>query len=120
MIGNGNKPETTTVSGVNTIISTSTTTTVVTTNVIQLTKNIGDLNSDGLINAVDASNVLAYYARISTNQEGGYTEEQKVAADVNHDGSINAVDASNILAYYAYASTTKEDILSIDEYMKKK
>uniref|UniRef100_UPI00037668F6 dockerin type I domain-containing protein n=1 Tax=Ruminococcus flavefaciens TaxID=1265 RepID=UPI00037668F6 len=81
---------------------------------------LGDVNNDGQINAVDASSVLAYYARISTNQEGGYTEEQMLAADVNHDGMINAVDASNILAYYAYASTTKEDILSIDEYMKKK
>jgi hypothetical protein len=57
---------------------------------------------------------------ISTNKDGGYTEEQKLAADVNNDSQINAVDASNILANYAYASTTKEDILSIDEYMKKK
>ncbi len=56
------------------------------------------------------SNFTLSYARISTNQEGGYNEEQMLAADVNHDGMINAVDASNILAYYAYASTTKEDI----------
>ena len=32
---------------------------------------------------------------------------------------INAVDASIILAYYAYISTTKEDIMSMEEYMKK-
>ena len=80
---------------------------------------LGDVNNDGLINAVDASSVLSYYAIISTNKEGGFTEEQKYAADVNHDGQINAVDASNILAYYAYVSTTKEAIISIDEYMKK-
>ena len=78
------------------------------------------MNNDGKINAVDASDVLAYYARISTNQEGGYTEEQKLAADVDHDGKINAVDASNILAYYAYISTTKETPMSMEEYMKKK
>ena len=77
------------------------------------------MNNDGKINAVDASSVLAYYAMISTNQDGRFDEEQKLAADVNHDGLINAVDASNILAYYAYISTTKEDILSMVEYMKK-
>ena len=63
--------------------------------------------------------VLAYYARVSTNQEGGYNEEQMLAADVNHDGDINAVDASSILAYYAYVSTTKETPMSMEEYMKK-
>lgn len=77
------------------------------------------MNNDGKINAVDASDVLAYYARISTNQEGGYTDKQILAADVTHDGSINAVDASNILAYYAYVSTTKETPMSMEEYMKK-
>jgi hypothetical protein len=79
----------------------------------------GDVNSDGYINAVDASSVLSYYARISTNQAGGYDELQKLNADVNQDRSINAIDASNILAYYAYASTTKEDIVSLEAYMKK-
>ena len=82
-------------------------------------ETLGDVNADGYINAVDASSVLAYYARISTNQIGEYTEDQKLSADVNHDRMINAVDASNILAYYAYASTTKEDIISLEAYMKK-
>ena len=80
---------------------------------------LGDVNSDGYIDAVDASSVLAYYTLISTNKNGGYNEEQKLTADVNHDGWINAVDASNILAYYAFASTAKEDIVSIEAYMKK-
>ena len=84
-----------------------------------MTYTLGDLNRDGEINAVDASSVLAYYARISTNQDGGYDEEQKLAADVNYDGLINAVDASNILSYYAYVSTTKETPMSMEEYMKK-
>ena len=79
-----------------------------------------DSDKNGAVNAVDASSVLAYYARISTNQEGGYDEEQELAADVNHDGDINAVDASNILAYYAYTATTKEEIMSMEEFMKKK
>ena len=108
------KATTTTVTDINK--TTSTTTSPVT----QPDYTLGDVNNDGKINAVDASDVLAYYARISTNQEGGYTEEQKLAADVTHDGSINAVDASNILAYYAYVSTTKETPMSMEEYMKKK
>ena len=82
-------------------------------------ETLGDVNADGYINAVDASSVLAYYARISTNQIGEYTEDQKLSADVNHDKMINAVDASNILAYYAYTSTTKETPMSMEEYMKK-
>ena len=84
-----------------------------------MTYTLGDLNRDGEINAVDASSVLAYYAMISTNQDGGYDEDQKTAADVNHDGDINAADASNILSYYAYVSTTKETPMSMEEYMKK-
>ena len=79
----------------------------------------GDVNGDGNINAVDASTVLAYYAMISTNKDGGFSNAQKAAADVNHDGLINAVDASCILSYYAYVSTTKEEILSLEEYLKK-
>ena len=56
----------------------------------------------------------------STNQNGGYDEDQKLAADVNYDGDINAVDASNILAYYAYVATTPEgEAKSLEEYMKK-
>ena len=78
------------------------------------------MNNDKQINAVDASTVLTYYANISTNKDGGFTEAQKIAADVDNNSDINAVDASYILSYYAYTSTTKEDIMSIEEYMKKK
>ncbi len=80
---------------------------------------LGDVNSDEFINSVDASSVLAYYALISTNKNGGYNEEQKLSADINHDGLINAVDASNILAYYAYASTEKNDVMTLEAFMKK-
>ncbi|WP_294412878.1 leucine-rich repeat protein [uncultured Ruminococcus sp.] len=86
---------------------------------VPVDSDMGDVNFDGNVNAVDASMVLAYYAMISTNQDGGYNEEQMLAADVNHDGDINAVDASSILAYYAYVSTTKETPMSMEEYTKK-
>ncbi len=96
-------------------------------NVIQLKVSVkadgsyllGDVNNDGNINAVDASSVLAYYAMISTNKKGDFDENQKAAADVDHDGKINAVDASNILSYYAYVSTTKEEVVPMEQFMKK-
>ena len=88
--------------------------------VIEELDTLGDVNSDGQIDAVDASSVLAYYSLISTDHEGGYDAFQKFNADVNQDRLINSVDASNILAYYAYASTNKADIISLEAYMKNK
>ena len=81
---------------------------------------LGDVDNNGIVDAVDASKVLAYYARISTKQDGGFSDSQKQAADVNKNGIIDAVDASNILSYYAYASTTKEKTVSLEEFMKNK
>ncbi len=100
--------------------ATTTTATSTTTATPVSTINLGDVNGDSQINAVDASSVLSYYAMISTNQDGGYNDKQKTAADVNHDGQINAVDASCILSYYAYVSTTKEEIISLEAFLKKK
>lgn len=77
---------------------------------------LGDINNDSKINAVDASTVLSYYAMVSTNKDGGLDDNQKAAADVNHDGSINAVDASIILSYYAYISTKEK--INFNEYIK--
>ncbi|WP_024862243.1 leucine-rich repeat protein [Ruminococcus flavefaciens] len=78
---------------------------------------LGDVNSDDHINAVDASSVLSYYASISTNKDGGFDYGQKLAADVDRSGVINAVDASNILAYYAFNATSKDKI-SFEEYLE--
>lgn len=78
---------------------------------------LGDVDNDGKINAVDASAVLAYYAMLSTGQDGGFTEAQKLASDVDNDGKINAVDASCILAYYAYISTGGKD--SLEDFLNK-
>ena len=66
---------------------------------------LGDVNEDGSINALDASNVLLEYALKATNQTLRFNELQSKAADVNKDGSINAIDASLILAYYAAIAT---------------
>ena len=116
------KPTTTTTSKVTTTTTTlsNATTTSTTTTLPSVEYKLGDVNNNGTIDAVDASTVLAYYAMISTNKDGGFDKNQKAAADVDHDGKINAVDASNILSYYAYVSTTKEEIMSMEEFMKKK
>lgn len=66
---------------------------------------MGDINGDGLIDAVDASTVLAEYAIVSTGGKRTFTEEQFAAADWNDDGITDAVDASCILAEYARLQT---------------
>lgn len=112
-------PAATTTTAKPTTTATTTTTTTAATTPITTTYPLGDVNNDGMTDAVDASSVLSYYAMISTNQEGGYSVVQKTAADVNQDGEVNAVDASNILSYYAYISTAKEEIKPMKEFMKK-
>ena len=110
---------TTTTSVTTTVKSTTTATTTTTMQTNPSKYNLGDVDNNSVIDAVDASKVLAYYARISTKQDGGFSDSQKQAADVNKDGIIDAVDASKILAYYAYLSTTKEDIIPLEAYIKK-
>lgn len=89
-----------------------------------------DTNASGIVDAVDASWTLAYYAWASTdatrdpvaqhlrgqelwafyanmiNTEKGTTLLNPQAwPDYNGDGNANAVDASNLLSFYAWAST---------------
>lgn len=79
---------------------------------------LGDVNSDGKINASDATAVLQYYARTATGKDGGLNKEQQTAADVNKDGKINSVDATIILSYYAYCGTAKDKAMPFEEYLK--
>lgn len=65
----------------------------------------GDVNFDGLIDSIDASQVLEHYASISTDGDGTLAEESLYPADYNGDGWIDSVDASQILIYYAELST---------------
>lgn len=115
---NGEK-QTTTTTTTTTSIKTTTTTAVTTAPPVPHSDyKLGDVNNDGLINAVDASAVLTYYAQTSTNQNGGFDSKQKLAADVDKNGNINAIDASSILAYYAYVSTASGSIMPIEEFLK--
>ena len=119
------KPTTTTTTTATTTTKpTTTTTTTVTTMTVTTTTAAppipyGDANGDGRIDAVDASVILAHYARISTGNRALLSREQQFAADVNHDGIIDAVDASCILSYYAYLSTHTET-LSIDAFIDRR
>lgn len=67
--------------------------------------SLGDVNSDGQVSAIDASDVLACYSAVSAGGKSAFTASQQTAADVNNDGIIDASDASTILAYYSFIST---------------
>lgn len=64
-----------------------------------------DINFDGIINAVDASMVLAEYARTSAGEEPTFTRTQRYIADTDYDGQVTAVDASKILKTYSLESS---------------
>ena len=61
---------------------------------------LGDLNSDGKVNAVDARLALRISAKLETADE-----VQKLAGDVNADGKITATDARKILRVSAKLDT---------------
>ena len=65
----------------------------------------GDVNYDRKVDSVDASMILALYAKISTGKTEP-TEKQLQEYDYNGDGSIDSADASQVLAYYAANSTS--------------
>ncbi|MDE6501644.1 MAG: hypothetical protein K2L10_06135 [Ruminococcus sp.] len=79
---------------------------------VTLNTEIGDVNHDGYVNAVDATLILIYYADLSTGKEYKYTEAQnenfRIYGDMCDmgDGAINAADASAILILYAKRSTS--------------
>lgn len=70
---------------------------------------LGDVDSDGTINSLDASYVLQYYALSAVDKTDEATNiiEDVSIADVDADGNISALDASYILLYYADCSVGK-------------
>lgn len=77
---------------------------------------LGDVNDDGLIDAVDATAVLVEYASLSTDNTSTFTIEQTISANINADEFVDSVDSTAILSYYAYLSTNGE--LGFAEYLK--
>lgn len=61
----------------------------------------GDVNGDGVTDAIDASAVLTEYAGTSTGKAPTFAAWQEEAGDWNLDGVVDAIDASAILTYYA-------------------
>lgn len=66
-------------------------------------KELGDVDLDGNITAMDASEVLTYFAKTSTDQDISPVNEAKMSylADYNGDNIIDGRDASAILTTYA-------------------
>lgn len=66
---------------------------------------LGDIDSNKLIDAVDATAILRDYSLVSTGSKSTFNSIQKINADVNLDKIIDSTDASCILSYYAYTAT---------------
>ncbi len=82
----------------------------------ELLLETGDIDGNDMIDATDASFVLAEYAVLSTSGTGTFTEAMNKSADINGDSKIDSVDASAILGYYAYTSTGGTD--TIEKYLE--
>lgn len=63
----------------------------------------GDVNGDGVIDAVDASNILSFYAINSTGADIVKSSQLvcRYKGDMNGDGIVDSVDASQALKIYA-------------------
>ena len=76
---------------------------------IVFTQRLGDLDSDGTVNALDASNILTYYSDSQTGNTDTYTDEDiadiTLLGDYDADGAVNALDASLVLKEYAETQT---------------
>lgn len=62
--------------------------------VIETSTAIGDVNSDGVVNVMDATALIGAYLNNTTDQLN------LSVADVNHDGVINVMDATEIINIY--------------------
>lgn len=79
---------------------------------------LGDVDSNGLIDARDASAVLTEYAKLSTEKSGSFSSEEVKAADVDKNGLVDARDATILLSYYAYSSTTAtNECKSLEDFL---
>lgn len=76
----------------------------------------GDVNMDGIVDGVDAQQILKAYSNALVGAEYGLTEQQIRNADVDASGVINSLDGVFVLRFYAAQlvgqGTTWEDILA--------
>ena len=66
--------------------------------------DFGDISGNGVIDASDASMILARYAECSINNIS-LPEDEMLVYDINGDKVLDSSDASCVLGYYAYTST---------------
>lgn len=71
---------------------------------------IGDVNSDGKIDASDATDVLQEYSALSVGGKYFTSETQTFLADVTADNKVDASDATEILNTYADLSAGIEHL----------
>lgn len=81
-------------------------------------KEFGDVDSNGKVDASDASRILVMYAEISTGRVEDYGEDVELHSDIDRNGKIDASDASLVLSYYAALSTSSEYV-SWDDFLRK-
>ena len=78
---------------------------------------LGDVNSDGIINAIDASKILARAAELSSD-DAEASDSDFLTCDINGDGRITAVDASLLLVYCADLADDPE--LTLKDFLERK
>ncbi|MDE6848473.1 MAG: hypothetical protein K2J44_03895 [Ruminococcus sp.] len=69
----------------------------------------GDVNGDGFVDSVDATQVMIHYANLSAKGNGTISEDKLSVADYNDDGLVDSVDATGILIYYAKISAQSKN-----------
>lgn len=73
--------------------------------------HLGDVNSDGEVNSLDASLVMAYYLEEPVSL-------LLAAADVNEDGEVNTLDATLIIQMYLNSEQKKESAPKLKQLFK--
>ncbi len=72
--------------------------------------SIGDVDSNGCIDPLDAVAILSEVASKATGEGKNFTEEFSICADVNFDGDVNAGDASIVLAFSSYSGAGGSEV----------
>lgn len=76
---------------------------------ITVNTQMGDVNHDGYIDAIDSTAVMYYYAALSIDNYDDYTAEEhenfRKYGDLSGDGTIDAIDSTFILIQYAENAT---------------
>ncbi len=70
---------------------------------------VGDVDSDGNVNVLDAASILSESVSLGSDDQGTFTDEQFYCADVNKDEKLNALDVSIILNFSSFTGASSAD-----------